>query len=242
LNQESPPFAGFTKDTFNFLSELEENNNTAWFNSNKSRYDNNIVYPSKLFVTAIAPFFNQLNNKIRTEPKFNYTLVKINKDMRFYKESPYRNYFLVHFGRFKFDSEFYIYIEKSGITYGLFLNNTVGNNFYFIKNLPGYKDELINTFKQFELNDKFSFFEMEREPRLLIEQFNIERDFPTFARTKHILLEKAMPKEDETLYSGDFLNEVIKTFSSLYPVYCYSISHNPLSLIEEFEEKMGVVK
>jgi len=32
-------FKGFTKDSFNFFSELEKNNNSNWFSRNQERYN-----------------------------------------------------------------------------------------------------------------------------------------------------------------------------------------------------------
>ena len=77
---EIPAFGGYTKDTFNFLEELSINNSLQWFAENRERYNNSIVLPSKSLILALAPFFNQLEPKINTEPKFDKTLMRINKD------------------------------------------------------------------------------------------------------------------------------------------------------------------
>jgi len=111
LKNEIEHFKGFFKESFLFLNDLAKNNNTDWFAQNKHRYDDFIVKPAKSFVNDIAPYFNNLSTSIRTEPKFNKTLMRINKDMRFAKGSPYKTYFLIHFGRFKMDSEFYVYLD-----------------------------------------------------------------------------------------------------------------------------------
>ncbi len=235
-----PPFTGFSKNTFKFLQEIEKNNNSDWFNSNRSIYDNYIVEPSRAFVNSIGQFFNHVNPSIRTEPKFNKTLMRISNDMRFSKQKPYKNYFLIHFGRFKMDSEFYVYINKKGIEYGIFLNNSVDNDLYFNQNLLSNRKEITKIFKHYKLNNKFSFYSFKKDSKLLAEKFNAENDFDIFEKTKYILLQKSLLKNEKVIYKADFLNEAIKTFSRLYPLYCFAISPRPLKLLNDFEERMGV--
>ncbi|OGU74510.1 MAG: hypothetical protein A2V93_08330 [Ignavibacteria bacterium RBG_16_34_14] len=235
-----PSFNGFHEECFKFFAELSENNSLTWFAQNRERYNNYIVLTAKTLINSLAPFFNQIEPKINTEPKFDKTMLRINKDARFSNGVPYRPYFFIHFRRFKKDSEFYIYIDKKGIEYGLFINNTLGNELYFNKNLPGHKDGLVETFRRLELNGKFDFYEMNKEPELITKGFNIENDFNRMARTKFFLLQKEMSKESEIIYSSDILLKILKTFSQLYPVYCFSISHNPLAIIEKFEEEIGI--
>jgi uncharacterized protein (DUF2461 family) len=240
LIPDSPSFTGFGKESFKFFAELSKNNSLQWFAQNRERYDNFIVLPAKTLINNLAPFFNQLEAKINTEPKFDKTMLRINKDARFSDKVPYRTYFLIHFRRFKKDSEFYIYIDQKGIDYGLFINNTLGDELFFKKNLPGHKDELIETFRRFELNGKFDFYEMNKEPELISKSFNIEKEFNTIAHTKSFLLQTELSKDSDIIYSPDILLEFLKTFSRLYPVYCFSISHNPLAVIKKFEEEVGI--
>ncbi len=242
MNLEIPPFNGFSKESINFLEELSENNSLSWFDKNRERYNNFIVLPSKSFIVTIAPFFNQLESKISTEPKFDKTMLRISKDTRHSSSEPYRPYFLIHFRRFKKDSEFFLYIDKKGIEYGLFINNTLGKELFFNKNLPGHRDELTETFKKFGLNGKFDFYEMNKEPELITKEFDIEKDFNRMARTKFFLLQKKLSKENEIIYSSDLWIEIIKTFSQLIPVYSFCISHNPLASIEKFEQEFSILK
>ncbi|HSP86838.1 MAG TPA: DUF2461 family protein [Ignavibacteriaceae bacterium] len=233
-------FKGFSKESFKFFAELSENNSLQWFAQNRERYDNYIILPAKTIINHLAPFFHQLEPKINTEPKFDKTMLRINKDARFSDKVPYRKYLLIFFRRFKIDSEFFIHIDKNGIEYGLYINNTLGNELYFNKNLPGHKDELVEIFRRLGLNEKFDFYEMKKDPELISRNFNIEKDFNIMARTKSFLLQKELKNDSEIINKSDFLLELLKTFSQLYPIYCFSISHNPLALIEKFEQEIGI--
>ena len=203
-------------------------------------YEGELVIPSKSLVTSIGPFFNQLNPSVRTEPKFNSTLMRINKDMRFAKGAPYKNYFLVHFGRFKMDSEFYVYLDKTGLSYGLFINNTVGDNLHFTENISKFKNNIEDVFLKYKLEGKYNLNTFDKEPDLLRKNFKFVKDAKLLADTKFILLEKNLSVEDKIIYSSNLLTELIKAFSKLYPLYCFAISPDPLSLLMEFEENLGV--
>ncbi|MDR3625653.1 MAG: DUF2461 family protein [Ignavibacteriaceae bacterium] len=237
-----PSFSGFSLDSFKFLGELErdKNNNTVWFSKNRKRYEENLVLPAKSFIVTIGQFFSHLNPAIRTEPKFNKTIMRINKDMRFAKGGPYRNYFLVHFGRFKMDSEFFVYFDKNGIEYGLFLNNTKGDGLYFNQNISSRGKDFIDCCERFKINNKFFMYELNKESGTVYPKFKAPKHFETISNMKYIILKKDITPGNKLYTSPDFLTEAIKTFSNLYPLYCFAISPNPMKLIDEFDERMGI--
>ena len=47
-------FTGFTDDTIRFLGELTLNNEKAWFDQNRARYEKVWLEPAKLFVDALG--------------------------------------------------------------------------------------------------------------------------------------------------------------------------------------------
>lgn len=233
-------FDGFDKGIFKFFSDLEKNNNLSWFAKNRNRYQEVVVKPAREYVEAIGEFFNHLNPAIRTEPKFNKTLMRINKDMRFAKGDPYKTYFLIHFGRFKMDSEFFVYFDKYGMDYGLFLNNSIDDDLYFNQNLSSYGKEIVNVFNKYELSNRFDLCTFDKDIDLVRKKANLNKHFDVFSELEYILLQKSFEKKQRKITSANFLIESIKTFSKLYPIYCFAISPNPLKLIQDFEERMGV--
>lgn len=82
----------FTRDTFAFLSELKENNNKAWFDANRDRYEAHWKAPALAFIEAIAPRMEALDPPLKAEPRLNGSLRRINRDVRFSKDkSPYNS-------------------------------------------------------------------------------------------------------------------------------------------------------
>jgi len=233
------PFTGFSPEAVKFLNDLNKNNSLEWFNKNRDRYEEFLVGPAKSFITEIAQFFNMLNPAIRTEPKFNETIMRINKDMRFSKGVPYRNYFLIHFGRFKLDSEFYVFLNMEGISHGLFLNKNQGANLYFKENYERYPKEIKSVFKKYKLNGKYTLYDLGKEQEEIKKGFSAEKDYDKMSPLKMIILEKDITKNNGLEYKPEYLGEAIKSFSKLYPLYCFAISPDPLKLIEEYEDRMG---
>lgn len=242
MKEDVIAFSGFKKEAFEFLDRLRKDryNNTAWFNKNRKIYEDALVNPAKLFIQSIGQFFNHLNPSIRTEPKFNKTIMRINNDMRFTKGAPYRTFFLIHFGRFKMDSEFYVYLDGDSLAYGMFINNSIEENLYFNQNSSRFKKDIINVCSRFGINKKFELYELRKEPEIRIKKFDAARDFEKLISMKYILLEKQLSLEKKIIYSPDFLSDAIKTFSLLYPLYCFALSPNPLKLVEDFDDRMGV--
>jgi len=236
-----PPFNGFSPEAVKFLNDLNKNNTVEWFNKNRNRYEEYLVSPAKSFITEIGEFFNMLNPSIRTEPKFNQTIMRINKDMRFSKGAPYRDYFLIHFGRFKMDSEFYAFINTGGISLGMFLNKTTGDNLYFKENFERYPKEIKEVFKKYKLNGKYILSDLGKDIVEIKKSFSAEKDFDKIAPLKMLLLDKDLAKRNGIEYKPEFLGEAIKCFSQLYPLYCFAISPEPLRLIEEYEDQMGFI-
>lgn len=240
MKSESVLFNGFSNELFKFLNDLKKNNSVDWFHKNKERYQKFLVEPSKAFVVELAPFFNRLNPAIRTEPKFNETLMRMNKDMRFAKGEPYRNYFLIHFGRFKLDSEFFLYFEAEEAQMGLFINQTKGENLYFRQNLAKYKNEIQNIFERNKLNNKFSFHYFKKMDTIkAVAKFDIKKHFELLEKHEMILLQKAKMPSSKKLGSGAIVVDMIEMVVSLYPLYCFAISPQPLKELKKFEDSFG---
>ncbi len=233
-------FKGFGNEIFKFLGDLEKNNNVEWFHKNKERYRSVLVEPARQFVLEIAPLLNRFNPAIRTEPKFNKTLMRLNKDMRFAKGAPYKNYFLIHFGRFKMDSEFFLYFDTCQTDLGIFLNNSTGDELFFNQNYKRYKKEIVNVFSEYKLNNKFSFHKMDKQPEEVLKKFNAEKHIDLLEKHQYILFQ-LNNFDKKKVATDNLLPLVAKTFSNLYPLLCFAYFPDTLKAIAKFKESFGAV-
>lgn len=79
-------FTGFTRDAFAFWRGLERNNNREWFQAHRDQYEQAVRRPMQLMIDELAPLYGAGR------------LSRINKDMRFAREKPYKNYLATGLG------------------------------------------------------------------------------------------------------------------------------------------------
>jgi uncharacterized protein (TIGR02453 family) len=89
----------FTPDLFEFLSELEDNNNRDWFQANKPRYERHVKGDALAFIRAFEQPLHAVSPHFRAIPKaVGGSLFRIYRDVRFSKDkSPYKTHTGVHF-------------------------------------------------------------------------------------------------------------------------------------------------
>ena len=93
-------FTGFTRDAFSFWKGLERHNNRDWFQAHREQYEQTVRRPMQLLIDELAPLYGPGR------------LSRINKDMRFAKEKPYKNYLATGLGGS------YISFSKDGLWVG----------------------------------------------------------------------------------------------------------------------------
>jgi uncharacterized protein (TIGR02453 family) len=90
-------FDGFTADSFLFFDELAKNNQKAWFDANRSRYDQYVVGDFRGLLEALRPVLNKINPHFEVGGKTNGNFSRINRDIRFSKDkSPYKSNFYLY--------------------------------------------------------------------------------------------------------------------------------------------------
>ncbi len=80
----------FTNKTFDFLKELEANNDKAWFEANRDRYEAYWKTAAFDFIACVSDRMARLEPSLQAVPKLNGSLRRIHRDVRFSKDkSPY---------------------------------------------------------------------------------------------------------------------------------------------------------
>lgn len=85
----APAFAGFRPEAIQFLAELAENNDRAWFQPRKAEYERLLKEPMEALVAALAERFEARRIPLRADPR--KSIFRIYRDTRFAKDkSPYK--------------------------------------------------------------------------------------------------------------------------------------------------------
>ena len=91
-------FSGFSAESFQFFRELRENNHKAWFDQNRSRYENSVTGAFRSLLDALEPAALKLNPHFEVGGKTNGNFSRINRDIRFSKDkSPYKSNYYLYF-------------------------------------------------------------------------------------------------------------------------------------------------
>ena len=109
----------FTAATFSFLDELVVNNNRAWFEANKSRYESAVREPALEFIAAMGPLLGGFAPHFHAEPrKVGGSLMRVYRDTRFSRDkSPYKTNIGIQFrhalGKDVHAPGFYLHVATS---------------------------------------------------------------------------------------------------------------------------------
>jgi uncharacterized protein (TIGR02453 family) len=139
----SDSFPGFSKECVKFFKELASHNHKTWFDKNKAEYNEEVLEPSRHFVTTMGDRLKKLRPKVVADPRINKSLFRIYRDTRFSKDkSPYKTHMGIIFwegtGKRMDCSSFYFHIEPGKLMLGAGL-------YHFPKNLiEPYRDAVVH--------------------------------------------------------------------------------------------------
>lgn len=88
-------FSGFSRQSFQFYTDLLENNDRDWFMANKQRYEEHVIEPAQAFVAALGSRLAKLAPGTRFDTRANGqgSIFRIYRDVRFSKEkTPYKTH------------------------------------------------------------------------------------------------------------------------------------------------------
>ena len=117
-------FTGFGTSTIQFLEDLEDNNNRAWFHENKHRYETEVLEPALAFITAVGPLMAEVSESFAAIPKrVGGSLMRVYRDTRFSRDkTPYKTNIGIQFrhelGKDVHAPGYYLHIQTTGCFLG----------------------------------------------------------------------------------------------------------------------------
>jgi uncharacterized protein (TIGR02453 family) len=117
--------AHFTPGLFRFLEELARNNEKAWFEANRERYEREVREPAVRFVLDFAPRLAEISPHFRADPRRQGgSLFRIHRNRRFQPDAPpYKTHTGIQFrheaGRDAHAPGFYLHLEPASCFVGV---------------------------------------------------------------------------------------------------------------------------
>ena len=109
-------FRRFEPTIFQFLEQLDDNNNRSWFQENKRHYEGRVLEPCQAFIRAFEPKLKKISKFfVASDRRVGGSLMRIYRDTRFAKDKrPYKTNVGIHFrhefGRDIHAPGFYVHI------------------------------------------------------------------------------------------------------------------------------------
>ncbi len=114
----------FKQATLTFLETLSRNNNRAWFQDNKQRYEDQVRTPALAFIEDMADELSLISPQFLATPKkVGGSLMRVYRDTRFSKDkTPYKTnigiQFRHHMGKDVHAPGYYVHIEPGNCFVG----------------------------------------------------------------------------------------------------------------------------
>lgn len=201
------------KSTFDFLKNLEKNNNRDWFNENKEKYveaNQNVLD----FVTELLEKMGSFDESIlKLDPK--KTLFRIYRDTRFSKDkSPYKTNFgasINGIGKKDGGAGYYLHISPNEcfLAAGVYMCDPI--------QLKKIRQEISGNAEEFNeiIKDKnFKNFEFNQEKLVRVPQgFEKEDPMAEFLKMKHLVV--SINLKDEDLMKDEAVNNCNTEFKKM---------------------------
>lgn len=230
-------FSGFTSDSFLFFEELAHNNHKAWFDAQRSRYDQHVVETFRSLLEALTPALLKLNPHFEVGGKTNGNFSRINRDIRFSKDkTPYKpNYYLyVYDGRHErgHAGRLYVGLTADCVTAGFSIYGTWRGpkgalETVFRKRLATHHDEFEDLLARIVRARRYETY-WHREEKGQWEQYPaLPRQASDWQTLQAWIVRKVFLPNARGLGTPAFAQVIERVFADLYPLFVFSSVASP---------------
>ncbi len=226
-------FAGFTPGSFHFFRELAENNNKAWFDQNRERYEHHVVGAFRGLLATLEPFLVKVYPHFETAGKTNRNFSRINRDIRFTKDkSPYKpNYYLYVFDSRcsrQTDGRFYVGLNADCVTVGFSIYGTWGPGpkgtleSVFRKRLQTHPEVFDRLLEKIVRTRHYETYWHREEKGEWTQRPGLPRSDKDWQALQAWIVRKVFPPSARGLATPAFARQVERIFGELYPLYVFT--------------------
>ena len=222
-------FEGFSPLAFQFLEELQANNNKEWFEERRSEYEELILTPLRRIVFDLGPLMYSIDPLIEIQPAVNKTISRIYRDTRFSKDQRvFRDHMWITFKHPRADwndrPSWWFEIMPSGFTFGMgFYQASPKTTLAFRQKIDRNVDEFKKVIAFFPGKPKFRL-----RGDMYKKTFNyfLPQEIQTWYQRRNMYVICKRPIED-ILFSPGLVDYISKGFEQLIPLYHYWLEVSP---------------
>jgi len=233
VKKSSGEFAGFTPDTFGFMSDLAANNNQSWFQSNKDRFRNSVDLPLRALVKDLGEqVMTALDPGLETAAKSTKCISRIRKNVYgAQEEDVYRELYWAAFYRKErtkqTDCQFFMSIRPAKFHHGIFFGeHTDDMRASLVESMEAHPGLAGKVFAQIK-KQEFLFADSESSDSPEPVEIATYDEFLDLVRNHRFHIFRRLAPE-EAVATGAALNKKIgDDFRTLYAVFLLATSANP---------------
>lgn len=231
-------FSGFAPESFEFFRESAQNNNKAWFDRNRPRYEQHVTGTFRGLLAALEPFLLRLNPHFETSGKTNGNFSRINRDIRFSRDkSPYKsNYYLYVYDRRRDRGEtgrLYVGLSAECVTAGfsVYAAGSRGRKSalesVFRKRLISHRSVFDRLLAAKVRAGRYETYWHRQEKGEWVLHPGLPRRDQDWLTLQAWIVRKVFPAETRSLASPKFADQVQRIFAQLYPLCVFTSFESP---------------
>jgi uncharacterized protein (TIGR02453 family) len=230
-------FEGFTPESFLFFEELAKNNNKAWFDANRARYDQYVVGAFRGLLETLTPALLKINPHFEVGGKTNGNLSRINRDIRFSKDkTPYKSnfYLYVYDNRHKRDHAGRLYVGLSAdcLTVGFSIYDSWKGpdgalKLLFRQRMTAHPETFSKLLKQALPARRFETYWHREEKGDWAQYPGLPRRDEDWQTLQAWVARKVFLPNARALATPAFAAQVERIFTELYPLFIFTSVNDP---------------
>lgn len=231
-------FRGFARGSFEFFHELADNNNKAWFDRNRQRYEQHVTGAFRGLLDTLAPFLLKINPQFETAGKTNGNFSRINRDIRFSKDkTPYKSsYYLYVFDRRRDRGEagrLYVGLSAECVTAGFSIYGAGSRErksaleSVFRKRFASHRKVFDRLLAQCVRAGRYETYWHRQEKGEWVLHPGLPKRDEDWLTLHAWIVRKVFPAETKGLASPGFTERLKRIFRELYPLYVFTSAETP---------------
>ncbi|GBE17693.1 hypothetical protein BMS3Abin16_00281 [archaeon BMS3Abin16] len=220
--QKEMGFSGFSPETLDFLSDLNANNNKAWFEAHKPDYQKYLLEPLKNLVTDLGSFMLTIDPYFETRPAVNKTISRIYRDTRFSKDkSLFKSTMWITFKRpgkdWRDAPAYFFEISLDSYRYGMGLYAASPDTMYRFREMIDKRPKEFLEAISFYSKQEIFVVEGEKYKKILFDE-NMPEEIQDWYQRRN-LYTACNRKIDKRLFNRELVDDLIFGFGLLAPFY-----------------------
>jgi uncharacterized protein (TIGR02453 family) len=216
-------FKGFSKETFDFLTNVKLNNSKKWFEENRNNYNQYLLNPFKDIVCDLSGHMLSIDSNIEVIPAINKTISRIYRDTRFSKDkSLYRSSMWLTFKRhnksWAESPAFFFEITPDFYRYGVGFYSATPKTMEFFRKMidenPKKFDESIEFFQN------QSFFELKGDDyKKIFDEKKTTKVNNWYNKKSFYIVHNSSNLEE--VFSVSLIKDLVNGFNTLSSIYLF---------------------